>query len=139
MSGFIVQKLKTGDVFYCRSNAKFLNEVFGTNYKAWMRCSYRYSPTTFAWFVRIDGKPRNDFINAWLDKNTILQKYVGAKGLWDGEPLKLDALGDHRLVFEIVEGTYRKYIFQGVFLMSRDRSKEKEMLFKKVSDVFPMK
>lgn len=138
MSIYYAPKLKAGDVFRADTNAEFLNEVFGTNYKAWMKGTWRYSKSAFAWFVRIDGKSRNEFVNTWLNQDTILQRYIGTEDLWDGEPLKLDAENDYRLVFEIIDKPNRKYVFQGVFLMDRNDSTPKQMIFKKVSDIFPI-
>ena len=130
--------LTAGYVFRVNTHAEFLNEVFGTNYKKWMKSTWRYSKTAFAWFVRIDNKKRNNFINNWLDNNGIVQRHIGTANIWNGNPLNLDVPNDHRLVFEIIDTLPRKYIFQGVFLMDISISNPKEMVFKKVSNVFPI-
>ena len=131
-------KFTVGDTYRLNTHAEFLNEVFGTNLRAFMRCCWRYKSNAFVWFVRIDGKERNKFTNSWLNKDTIIQRYVGNEGLFDGKPLLLDAPNDYRLVFEIYDGAIRKYVFKGVFLMDRKKSKETEMIFKKVYDCYPM-
>lgn len=131
-------KFTVGDTYRLNTHAEFLNEVFGTNYKAWMKCTWRYKRNAFVWFVRIDGGDRNEFTNSWLNKDTIMQRYVGTERLYGGNPLQLDAPNDYRLVFEIYDGAIRKYVFKGVFLMDRKKSKETEMIFNKVSDCYPM-
>lgn len=103
-----------------------------------MKSIWRHSKTAFAWLIRIDGKPRNNFINTWLNKDVISQRYIGTDNVWNGNPLNLDAPNDYRLVFEVIDTLNRKYIFRGVYLMDRDNSKPDKMFFKKVSDVFPM-
>ena len=139
MSDFFTLELKNGDVFYANTHAELLNKIFGTHYKAWMKSVWRYSKTAFAWLIHIDGKSRNHFANTWLNKDTILQKYVGTDNIWNGEPLNFDAPGDHRLVFEMVGTWNRKYIFRGVFLMDRNSSTPRDMVFHRISDNFPIK
>lgn len=138
LSNFYAAKLKAGDVFCVNTHAKLLNEVFETNYKTWRKSTWRYSKNAFAWIIHIDGKPRDNFINNWLNKDVILQQYIGTDDIWNGNHLQLDAPNDYRLVFEIIDASTRKYIFQGVYLMDRNNSKPKAMIFKKVSNVFPI-
>ena len=36
-------------IVYARTNAEFLNEAFGTDYKAWMRSRWEYDEDTWVW------------------------------------------------------------------------------------------
>ena len=139
MSVSFLPNLKTGNTFLVNTHAELLNEVFGTNYQKYMKASWRCSKNAFAWIVRIDGKERSNFANTWLNEDTILQHYLGTNNMFDGKPLELDAPNDHRLVFEVIDSWRRKYIFKGVFLLNRDKSTPRDMIFQRVSDTFPMK
>lgn len=139
MSDSFTVELKNGDVFYANTHAELVNKIFGKHYKKLMKCAWRYSKTAFAWMVYIDGKSRRGFANTWLDKDTILQKYVGSENIWNGAPLNFDAPNDRRLVFEIVGTSNRKYIFRGAFLMDRNNKDPKYMVFHRVAENFPIK
>ncbi len=151
MSGCLVKPLKLWDFWKVSSHTKFLNAVFGTNYSenyTYRKSSFEYSENTIAWFVRFDGKERNGFINSWVDKNDIKQTYVGETGLFDGKPLNLKSELDYRLVFEIIDKPLRKYIFNGLYKLDRyistqqynkDGDPRYELVFRKISDIFPIK
>lgn len=34
--------MKNGEFIYANSHAEFLNKAFGTNYKGWMKCVWKY-------------------------------------------------------------------------------------------------
>ena len=46
--------MKSGDVIYARTHAEFLNEAFGTNYKAYMKCVWKYDEEWIVWMVRFN-------------------------------------------------------------------------------------
>lgn len=138
MSGFITQKLRTGDAFLCITHAEFLNEVFGTNYKAWMKGSWKYTEDILVWFVRINGTYTGGFKNYWQNSNTIIQICDETKNEFGGIPLHFVKIPDYRLVFEIIDGYQRKYIFKGLFRYNREKSVPKKLVFEKISDVFPI-
>ena len=64
-------------IVYARTNAEFLNEAFGTDYKAWMRSRWEYDEDTWVWMVRFDSKVRQGWINCIINENEIWEKYVG--------------------------------------------------------------
>lgn len=140
MSGFSARKLKAGEVFYYNTHAELLNGLFGTNYVKWMRSSWSYSYNIKVWFGRIDGKTRDDFRNDYVNKGTtIIQSCSGNKKKFDGTPLELVRITDYRLVFEIIDGSPRKYIFKGLFRYNREDSEPKRLIFEKADDVFTIK
>lgn len=138
MSRFFAPKLTAGDVIQKATNAELLNDIFGTNYKAWMKCSWKYSKDTIVWMVHIDGDKRGEgFKNVWENRDTIIQCYVGKTGTFNGISLQDVYIPDYRLVFE-KEGhrNDKKYIFRGLFCYDRINSKPEKLIFHKVSDVF---
>lgn len=137
MSTFL-PKLKLWQVCKAKTHFEFLNKTFGTDFIFYRKNYWWYNQKIMVWFPRIDGKIKDNFKNTFLDKSTILQTYCGETELFDGRPLTLDPSGTFRLIFEVVDNPNRKYIFQGVYVLDRDISTPKEMVFKKVSDIFPM-
>ena len=65
------------NVVYANSNADFLNKVYGTNYKAFMRGRYPLDSQTWVWMIRLDGKERQGWRNRVINENEIWEEYVG--------------------------------------------------------------
>lgn len=59
------------------SNAQFLNKNFGTNYKAWMRCGWKYDDNILVWMVNINGTISAGWKNIITNENTVHEIYVG--------------------------------------------------------------
>ena len=99
------------EVVYARTNAEFLNKRFGTSYKAWMKCGWKYDPDTIVWMIPFDGKKRYGWRNRIVDADTVREDYVGL------ESLKLDGhkriTQYHRIVVKkeagrfVILGLYR--------------------------------
>ena len=60
------------------TNAEFLNENFGTDYKAWMKCSWKYNDKILVWMVNLDKSISAGWQNSIIDENTVHEIYVGA-------------------------------------------------------------
>ena len=72
------KRLKAGDKFFVSRNAEFLNQAFGTNYKGWMRCGWKYAPDIIVWMVWLDGEVREGWLNTIIEEQRIVQEdYVG--------------------------------------------------------------
>ena len=112
--------MKKGEVIYARTHAEFLNKVFGTNYKAWMKCTWKYDYDTIVWMVRFnekDGGWRNTFVSKTRIQEENLEK---GRTNWDRA---LSDLGKKRIVIEIDdEGMFRKYIFRGIYAYDEKNS-----------------
>ena len=57
--------MKTGEFIYAKTHAEFLNEAFGTNYKAWMKSSWKYDKEWVVWMVRF-----NRVVDGWTNTST---------------------------------------------------------------------
>lgn len=57
------------------TNAEFLNKNFGTNYKAWMKCTWAYDDI-LVWMVRFDKTVSAGWQNIIVDENTVKEIYV---------------------------------------------------------------
>lgn len=131
--------LRAGEVIpNATTNAELLNEVFGTYYKAFMKAAWEYSQDTTVWMVYINGKSHGDnFINIWLDNDTVIQTYEGTKHKFGGIPLKHVYIKDYRLIFEKIDGLKnRRYIFHGLFKYDRGNSTPENLIFKRISKTF---
>ncbi len=120
--------MKNGDFVYARTHAEFLNEAFGTNYKAWMKCVWPYN-NNVVWMVRFnktDGGWRNTFISP----NRIKEENL----TWKGESVKkIDKI---KIVMEIDDSSYmRKYIFRGIYKYDEKNSNPFEVrYYDKIAD-----
>ncbi|MBQ9777831.1 MAG: hypothetical protein IJW22_02790 [Clostridia bacterium] len=119
-------------IVYARTNAEFLNEAFGTNYKAWMKCGWNYDEDTIVWMVELDDKVRQGWKNTIVDVETVREDYLGREE---------DKLGGHRKLKNyrrIVVKKDRKngiYTVLGLYAYDFENSIEKnKRIWKKISD-----
>lgn len=121
--------MKKGEYITARTHAEFLNEAFGTNYKAWMKCTWQYGEWT-VWMVRFnkdDGGWKNTFIPANRIKEENLQ---------NTNIDYLKKIDKKKIVFEIIgDGTQRKYVFKGKYVYDEKESEPlKVRYYNMVSD-----
>lgn len=128
--------MKTNDFFYADTHAEFLNNVFGTNYKQWMKSVWEYDIDTIVWMVRFDKETRDGWRNSFINENELLEEnLILTRKKYDGTPLQ-EHLGLRRIVIAIDESGYRrKYIFKGVFVLNEERENTNlKHYFVKISD-----
>ena len=128
--------MKNGDFIYARTHADFLNQAFGTNYKAWMKCVWPYTDEIAVWMVRFnktDGGWRNTFIS----ENRIKEENLNHVTEWGGMPVTFER-HKKRLVIEIDDsGSRRKYIFRGLYAFDEKNSNALFVKYHdKISDEF---
>lgn len=129
--------MKLNETIYAKTNAEFLNTIFGTHYKAWMKSAWTYSLDTIVWMVRIDGKERTGWKNTFSGKDKIIQE--NCRHVWDWNNNPVDIHNRYkRLVFEIVgDGASRKYIFRGVFKCNEKKTDPLNFFYyDKIADEF---
>ena len=103
--------LRAGEVIRARTHAELLNEVFGTDYKAWMQCTWKYSYDTIAWMVRFNEVNPN----AGWENVEVSPDHIVEINHFNVDPV-VSVLSKKRIVFQIVgDGVFRKYIFKGIF------------------------
>lgn len=111
------------------TNAEFLNENFGTDYKAWMKCSWKYNDKILVWMVNLDKSISAGWQNSIIDENTVHEIYVGA--------LEHQIEG-HRTVdepYRLVVDKSQGYKILGVYKYDVLNSKERTCrIWKKVAD-----
>lgn len=73
--------INMSEVYFVRTRADFLNEKFGTNYKQYMRCTWKHPTDNYlVWMVFIDDERVDDYQNgANADMTKITEKFVGEK------------------------------------------------------------
>lgn len=112
--------LVVGDKIEARTNAEFLNLVFGTNYKQYMRSIYNYSNDSVIWMIRIDSIERAGFKNYF--ENECLVEYS------DKNPTRSNKF--YRYVFQIIEeNKNRKYVYLGKYKFSTELSSKEKRYF----------
>ena len=122
--------MKTGEIIRVRTNAELLNELFGTNYKAWMKSVYEYGNRR-VWMIHIDNKNRNDWRNYKKD-NIIVEENLRK---YDFNGLRIDiGYNVERIVFSKHDGYF---VFEGVYKYDNEKSIDNEIRYWiKVSDQF---
>ena len=128
--------MKTNDFFYADTHAEFLNNVFGTNYKQWMKSVWEYDIDTIVWMVRFDKETRDGWRNSFINENELLEEnLILMRTKYDGAPLR-ELLSLRRIVIAIDESGYRRrYIFKGVFVLNEERENTNlKHYFVKISD-----
>ena len=128
--------LKAGEIIRARTHAELLNELFGTNYKAWMKCTYRYSYDSFVWMVRFNEVNKSTgWENVEISPNYIIEKNHNSLLTYDRGSVT-EILTDDRIVFQIVgDGVFRKYIFKGIYKYDDSKGNPNlERYLKKIDD-----
>ena len=136
--------MKVGDSISAKTHAQFLNQLLGTNYKAWMKSSIVLSSGERVWMIEL-----GDFISpsGWINKltsaNRLSEKHTDMNFQYEHDTyknaLKTGAYWDSsdRIVFDIVKGRFgRKYIFRGVFRINRTESTLSENVWDRIADKY---
>ena len=106
-----------------RTNAEFLNKVFGTNYKLWLKSTYELDDSTTVWMIRIDGEKRNSFKN-YFDNGCIIEESL------EEETRSLKPV---RMVFQIIEkNKYKTFIYLGKYSLDNEKSNKEKRVFKQL-------
>lgn len=119
-------------IVYANTNANFLNKVFGTNYKGWMRGRWEYDKDTWVWMIRLDGKVRQDWRNRKISENEIWEEYIGSETpTYRKEPER-----KYRIVVGIEEGSQgREYHILGKYKFDSEKSFVGRNVLIKVCDI----
>ena len=105
-------------VVFAQSNAAFLNQVFGTAYRAWMKSRWEYDEGTWVWMIRFN-KTIQGWRNLRINDNEIWEEYEGTEPpTYRKEPER-----KYRIVVEIKDGVGgREYHILGKYRYERERS-----------------
>ena len=128
--------MKNGDYIYANTHADFLNQAFGTNYKAWMSCVWQYNEDTIVWMVRFDHINREGWRNVFETKERIKEENLYEKKIWDGIPMS-KLVNYKRIVIEVKDDIPKKYIFRGIYKYDEENSDPYVVhYFDKIADEF---
>lgn len=112
------EKGKSPEVVYACTHAEFLNQRFGTSYKAWMKSRWPYDADTWVWMVRFDDKNRGGWKNRILNSDEIWEEYVG-----ESTPTYIGDTTKYRIVVAVLKGCQgREYHVLGKFKLDEARS-----------------
>ncbi len=130
------QNVKTGMLFYRRTNAELINGFFETNYKQWMKCSYPLPEGGLAslmWFTAFNGDIHSGWRNVLsADGNTIVEDFLGST---KPSNVEFDPKDSIRLVLDKYKDLGRRvYEFLGVFKYDETESTSYHRVYRKIAD-----
>ena len=127
--GLVFGNGKQNKIIRANTHAEFLNTVFGTNYKRWMKCVWNYSPDIIVWMVKFYGEIWG-WQNRFVDEDTIVETCIN--------PLQQDTSiprEAYRIVVAIEErGVPRRYEIKGLFRFCKEESTWSRRVHKRVKD-----
>ena len=118
-------------IVFARTNAEFLNQVFGTDYEGFYRSRWPYDDHTWVWMVRMDGEVRNGWYNREIGSDEVWEEFVGST-----QPsFRNQKEMPYRIVVKIVDGgSGREYHILGKYRYDFQNSTYKKHIFKKTSE-----
>ena len=140
--------MKAGEYVYARTHAELLNELLGTNYKAYMKCAKKLPNHKLLGMIEL-----GNFITpaGWINKfktrySEISEKHVGDKFAYAEHDTYINSIlyggnfdDSDRVVFEIIKGgNMRKYIFRGVFRINAEKSTAEENIWDLISEEYTL-
>ena len=119
---------------YAQTHAEFLNKVFGTNYKSWMKSTWKYSDSFDVWMVRFYDRT-DDWENRFVDGENIIQEtYVG------NSLAKIDRPSKARIAVAVEDrGAYRHYSIKGIYRFAPNESDARLHVFHRIPDAVASK
>ena len=116
------------EVVYATTNADFLNKRFGTNYKAWMKCTWPYNDNTAVWMLDFTGVGDAGWDNRIVDANTVREEYIGF-------PMAIAPIKENRRIIVKKEKEFGRYVILGLYRYDFENSHEPHLrIWKKVKD-----
>lgn len=139
--------MKIGEYVYANTNAELLNELLGTNYKAWMKSSIILPDGKRLWMIELGNfVTKSGWINKLISADKISEKHVAKDFDYDSHSTFLGAQQvkkswgpETRVVFEKVNlGSSKKYIFRGVFRINKEKSTVEENIWDLIMDEYTL-
>lgn len=122
--------MRSGEIIRVRTNAELLNELFGLNYKAWMKSVYDFDDKR-VWMIHLDNQERNGWKNYKI-KNTIIEENLYPDDLTG---LRVDVRPNNlRVVFSKHNN---HFVFEGIYMYDKERSDASKIRYwQKVAEEF---
>lgn len=119
-------------VIFAKTHAAFLNQVFNTNYKSYMKSRWVYDESTIVWMIRMDGQIRDGWKNRVIDKNEIWEEYV-----FDDDPsYKESSERRYRIVVNVIDAPLgREYHILGKYKFDFENSTHKKHILIKSEEI----
>ncbi len=131
--------MKSGEYIIAKTHADLLNKVLGTHYKAWMKSGITLSDGRWLWMIRLNRSVNSSgWMNYMESEDRLVEKAISPK--YEDHHTYIQAVMsarvgrfEDRAVFDIVDyGTYRKYIFRGVFKLNKAECTENINIWDKI-------
>lgn len=139
--------MKIGEVVYAKTHAELLNELLGTDYKAWMKSSIKLPDGKLLWMIELGNFVSvSGWINRQVGFDKISEKHIGEEFDFDAHNTYKGAIIDRqswnsadRVVFDMIKsGTSRKYVFRGVFRLNKESSTVDENIWELIMDEYTL-
>ena len=132
--------MKTNEFVVARTHKDFLNELLGLNLGGYMKSSKKLDDGKLLWMIRLDGKVSNAGWRNYLSTpDEIIEEHIGREFVFEGHHTYMNGGEEFesRVVFDLVEfGSYRKYIFRGVFRLDKEKCTYSKNVWHKISDEY---
>jgi hypothetical protein len=131
--------METNEYVYANTHAALLNELLGTDYKAWMKSSIMLPDGKRLWMIQLgDFIASSGWKNYLASEDRIIEEQVSELQYQNqGTAIKSGKYDEDRVVFDFDKTQKnRKYIFRGVFRINRNLSTEMKNVWDKISDEY---
>lgn len=113
--------MKNGEVIYADTHAEFLHKAFGTDYKGWPKCTWRYDKDWVVWMVRFN-KTDGGWTNTFVSDSRIKEENLNRIDSWDGKPIER-SIDKKKIVIQIENlGHTRRYTCRGRYIYDEKNS-----------------
>ena len=135
--------MKTNEFVVARTHKDFLNELLELNLGGYMKSTKALYDGKLLWMIRLDGKvSKSGWRNYISTLGEIIEEHIGNEFVFKGQQTYLSGGGNFekfetRVIFDLVEfGSYRKYIFRGVFRIDKEKCTYNKNVWHKISDEY---
>ena len=130
--------MKTNEFVIARTHKDFLNKLLGLSLRGYQKSSKKLDDGTLLWMIRLDGKVSDAGWRNYLSStDEITEEHIGHEFVFDGHHTYVGG-GENfesRVVFDLVDfGSYRKYVFRGVFRIDKEKCTLNKNIWYKISD-----
>ena len=124
-------------VIGAKTNAEFLNKIFGTNYKQWYKSVWRYSHDCLVWMVPFDEKTPAGIELDGLWENVWTNEPKEVLEMYKGKGIPAPPKTKYRIVVEKTKNDNGKrvYVIHGKYEWDRTKGDSRNRYYKRIADV----
>lgn len=135
------KKIVKGQRIYAKTNADFLNQLFGTDYKQYMKCTYPIScqDDTLVFFLSFDGIKKSSGWRNFISGDCFIEKCDALDDLAIRDHACMPSFRELRVTFnKINTGSGFMFEFMGVYQTDKEKTEPTRRVWNRVSDEFSL-